>query len=470
MGDRVIIIGAGLSGLSAAAALTLRNVPVTILESRSRLGGRAGAFWDDASQSWVDHCQHVAMGCCTNFLHFCKLFGLDRHLFIEKTLHFVDAKNRFSQLSSCWLPAPLHLWPGFRKLPFLDASDSKTFGNGLKKLASQREAELSEKPFSLWLKEQNQPHHVIEKFWKTILVSALSESMDRIDVLSARKVFVDGFLANKKSWEIHIPRLPLSEFYGESIPNRIRENGGEIRFKSHVSKLIVENERVVRIELKNGTSVMGDQFVLAVPQHKAVKLIPTEARQSKTLAQFPEWETAPISSVHLWFDRPIMEQTHAVFLERLCQWIFNRSILNSASNSTSDSSHGYYYQIVISASRNLQGFPAKDTIAAVLEELSTVWPVVKESKLRHSRLITERKSVFSPLPGMEKKRPPQQTSVENLQVAGDWTKTGWPSTMESAVKSGFLAAENILGHLGRAETIVQPELKRSFLSRILFGL
>lgn len=470
MRDRAVIIGGGLSGLATAAALAQRNVTVTLLETKSRLGGRAGAFWDDQSQSWVDHCQHVAMGCCTNFLHFCKLFGLEKHLYVEKTLNLIDAQNRLSKFSSCWLPAPLHLWPGFRKLPFLDSSDLKAFASGLKNLARNRDPKLSEIPFSRWLEEQKQPTQVIERFWKTILVSALSESLDRIDVLSARKVFVDGFLTHRKSWEIHIPRVSLAEFYGESIQNRLREQGVEIRFQSHVTRLVVENERVSRIELKNGGTVTGDHFVLAVPQHKAVDLLPDEARLGESFSQMTEWETAPISSVHLWFDRQIMEQTHAVFLERLCQWIFNRSMLKPSTFDVPESKKSYYYQIVISASRNLQEMTSEDVVRKVLAELSEVWPDVREAKLLHSRFITARKAVVSPLPGMEKKRPQQQTPIENLQVAGDWTKTGWPSTMESAVKSGYLAAENILGHWGRPEAVVQPELKPGFLSRLLFGL
>ncbi|MGC1272951.1 MAG: FAD-dependent oxidoreductase, partial [Planctomycetaceae bacterium] len=178
-------------------------------------------------------------------------------------------------------------------------------------------------------------------------------------------------------------------------------------------------------------------------------------------------ETAPISSVHLWFDRPITDLPHAVLVERLSQWLFNRTALQS---SEPPADGRYYYQIVISASRELDGTPSSDTVAAVVDELREIWPAVNEAQLVHSRLVTEHRAVFSVLPGADRYRLPQQSPIENLQFAGDWTRTGWPATMEGAVRSGYLAAENVLARSGRPERLVRSDLRVARLSHWLFGL
>jgi uncharacterized protein with NAD-binding domain and iron-sulfur cluster len=180
-------------------------------------------------------------------------------------------------------------------------------------------------------------------------------------------------------------------------------------------------------------------------------------------------ESAPITSVHLWFDRPITALPHAVFVGRLSQWMFNRTLLQTGGQAD-DPSAPHYYQIVISASRNLEGRSQQETIDEVLRELAAVWPDTKTAGHEHARLVTEHKAVFSVTPGADALRPVQQTPIDNLQLAGDWTRTGWPATMEGAVRSGYLAAENVLARLGSPDRILQPDLPTAKLSRWLLGM
>jgi uncharacterized protein with NAD-binding domain and iron-sulfur cluster len=176
-------------------------------------------------------------------------------------------------------------------------------------------------------------------------------------------------------------------------------------------------------------------------------------------------ESAPISSVHLWFDRAITDLPHAVLIGRLSQWMFNRTLLQGDASE----SHSHYYQVVISASRELQGRSQEQIIQEVLGDLTEIWPEAAKARLQSGRVVTEHRAVFSVMAGAEAFRPSQQSPINNLLLAGDWTRTGWPATMEGAVRSGYLAAENVLAKMGRQAAVLQPDLPVSRLTRLLLG-
>jgi squalene-associated FAD-dependent desaturase len=462
-----------LAGLAAAVALAERNVPVTLLESRPRLGGRAGSFVDQTTGKLIDNCQHVSMGCCTNFRHFCETVGIADQLRTERELFFIGPDGIVNRFHSGFLPAPLHLLQAFRNLSYLSRHDLQAISKGLRALLRVDPSASSSQSFQDWLEVHHQPANVIERFWEVVLVSALSESLDRIDISHARKVFVDAFLANRHGWEMQVPRVPLEELYGTRLIDWLSKRGTSIRMKTGVERVLIENNKATAIELRDGKSLRVDQFVLAVPHQRLLSLLPDSLKSHSQFEGLKRLETAPITSVHLWFDRPVTILPHAVFVGRLSQWMFNRSVLLDAQGKPSADSPGdnsYYYQIVISASRNLAERSQQEIISEIIRELTDVWPETEEAELVHSRVITEHKAVFSPLPEVDAFRPQQQSPILNLQLAGDWTRTGWPATMEGAVRSGFLAAENVLKHLGRPEKLVQPDLPVSLLSKWLFGL
>jgi squalene-associated FAD-dependent desaturase len=471
--QRVCIVGGGLAGLAAAVTLTGHGVPVLVLESRDRLGGRASSFVDPESGETLDNCQHVSMACCTNLQHFCRTVGIADRFRTEETLTFIDPEGRASVLRASPLPAPLHLAPAFAGLKYLTLSEKLRLALGLRTLARLQPREIpTDQSFKTWLEQHGQSARVIERFWEVVLVSALSESLDRIDIGHARKVFVDGFLRNRDGWRVQIPTCSLDELYGRPVIEWLGARGSEVRFHASVRKLAGLRDGVTAVEFRDGATMPVGDVVLAVPQHRVLDLLPEDVAALPTLAGVAKIESAPIASLHVWFDRPIMDLPHAVLIGRMSQWVFRRETgSNNVPNPQPPTPHATFaYQVVISASRNLRGMSQAEVRDRVVGELAAIWPVAGQARVVHSRLVTEHRAVFSATPGIDALRPVQQSPVPNLQLAGDWTATGWPGTMEGAVRSGYRAAENVLRRRGQTVTLVQPDLPTAWLSRLVLGV
>lgn len=472
----VLIVGGGLAGLAAAVALADAGLKVQLLESRPRLGGRASSFEDSTTGEVIDNCQHVAMGCCTNFWHFCRVTGLDSAFRREPFLTFVGPPDstgecppdfcRFQAATFPFACAPWHLSSAFAGLSYLSNQDRFAIVCGLLAIVSDRPQPDDRRSFADWLRVNQQPASTIERFWDIVLVSALSESLDRISYASARKVFVDGFLAHRAGWEVWLPTVPLDVLYSDRLLPWLADRGVDVRLKTGVERLVEDGGRILAVELRNGEQLTAQQFVLAVPHHRVLDLLPESLRDHSLIEDVEQLESAPIASVHLWFDRPITLLPNAVLVGRLSQWVFNRSsVAKTGSFAGSPSSH--YYQVVISNARILATRPHSEVVADVVAELKSVWPWAGDAQLQHSRVVVEHHAVFSPLPGSDEIRLPQQSPISNLQFAGDWTRTGWPATMEGAVRSGFLAAENVLNQLGRTDRWLQPDLPIDWPLRLI---
>jgi squalene-associated FAD-dependent desaturase len=472
----VIVIGGGLAGLAASVALAQTGVSVTVLEARPRLGGRASSFEDSTTGELIDNCQHVAMGCCTNFRHFCRLTGLAAFFRNEEQLTFVGPPDptgrqppKFCRFAATpFLPAPWHLSGALMGLNFLSISDKLAIARGLWKLLTHREQSGDLTTFAEWLQHHRQPTRAVEYFWTVVLVSALSESLDRISIAAARKVFVDGFLSHRDGWKVSLPTAPLDDLYSGTLADWLATHGVHVRLKSGVERLALEADRIASIKLRSAEMLSARHFVLAVSPSCALTLLPESLRNTPTFKAMERLEPVPIASVHLWFDRPLTHLPHAVLVGRLSQWIFNRGqrsrIRHREKNSpfTAQRPPLFYYQVVISNAREVAERDANAVVADVVAELKAIWRWAAEARLVHARVIVEHQAVFSACPGSNEVRPTQQSSIANLQLAGDWTRTGWPATMEGAVRSGFLAAENIARQLGQKLQILQPDLPASW--------
>jgi squalene-associated FAD-dependent desaturase len=457
----VVIVGGGLAGLAAAVALAEGDCRVELFEAKRSLGGRAGSFRDPTSGELVDHCQHVSMGCCTNLADFCRRVGIASSMRRYRRLHFIGPEGRPCPFEAARLPAPLHLVPAFWGLKFLSLRERLQIARAMWKLMRLRQSEpLDEPTIGAWLRRQGQSPEVIARFWGVILVSALGEELDRASLSAARKVIVDGFLANSEGYVVEVPQVPLGALYGQTLERWFGEHRVALQLSAPVE--CVGCEPAPRVTLGDGRQVGADFVVLAVPWFKLTDIVDAAlAARWPWLAGLSKVEASPITGVHLWFDRPIMPLAHAVLVGRLSQWVFRRSLAEA------DRSGLHYYQVVISASRELAEHDKGELVARVRDELAAIWPAAREAALVQSKIVTERAAVFSARPGFEALRPAQQTAAGGVLVAGDWTSTGWPATMESAVRSGYLAAESILAAAGRPRAIVRADLPRAWLARRL---
>jgi len=448
MSTKVLIIGGGLAGLAAATALAGRGSSVTILEARNRLGGRASSFQDAASGQLVDTCQHLSMGCCTNFAHFCKTVGIDRLLHRARELYFMTPDRRITRFAADPFPAPFHLLRNFFRTHFLSWRQKLSIGRTLLQLKkADTEDDLA---FCDWLEARGQSPESIARFWGLVLTSALNESPERLGLRYARKVFMDGFLRKRRGFELQLPSVPLGRLYGEELQEWLGRHGVALKLQHAARTLIVENSTVLAVELRTGERVSSDLYLAAVPFERLLDLLPEGTVNAH--AQFrnlKKLETSPITSVHLWYRSPITDLPHVVLVDGIGQWVFNHA---------SSQPGEYYLQVVVSASRQFRSLGHEEVQRLIIEEMARLFPAANASNLIRCRVVTERDATFSAVPGVDAWRSPQTSPIENLFLAGDWTLTGWPPTMEGAVRSGYLAAEAILGHVGRPAKLVQPDL------------
>jgi squalene-associated FAD-dependent desaturase len=480
---RVVIVGGGLAGLAAAACLVNRGLQITLLESRPRLGGRASSFQDPTTGELVDNCQHVSMACCTNLADFCRRVGIDAMLLRVPELVFLDREGKISRFRAGLGPAPFHLAGSVLWASFLGVGDKLRLVRGLAQLACSHDLRPDE-PFENWLLRHGQGQRAIKLFWETVLVSALNERIEQIDVWHARKVFLDGFLRNRNAFQLEIPLVPLGELYGIRLENWLLEHGVTVRLTTGVRTVEQDEDgSVCGVALRSGESLAADFVVLAVPFNRVRGLIPEAMRSGlPTLANLDSLRASPITGVHCWFDRPVCPFDHVVTPGRLIQWVFNHTAIQgrvapSLVSGTGLASREHvvpkggasqYLQIVISASYDLLTCDKAAIRDAVISELAEIWPAAKAARLLRWWVVTEHGATFAVRPGVDALRPPQHTPVDGLLLAGDWTYTGWPATMEGAVRSGYLAAQEVLKTLDQPTRLIQPGLKPGLLARWLF--
>jgi len=452
---RVVIVGGGLAGLAAAAALADSGALVTVLEARRRAGGRAASFQDPVADGLVDACQHVAMGCCTNFLDLCRRAGLASTLRRDRTLWFIGPDDRRAACTPARrLPAPLHLAPLLLGMRHFSLREKAALARGMLELAQRRSSQPNDQLTALaWLRSIGQPEKVIRLFWQPVIESALGESIELVDVAAARKVAVDGFLAHPEASDLFVPTLPLGELFGRRLVAWLEGRGVVVETGCGVTGLEQDPAGRVVAAVADGSPRGCEAAILAVPWRAAARLVPELVPPAdERLA------ASPITAVHLWFDRDCIDLPHAVLVGRISQWIFRPA----------DSSPGYC-QVVISGSRGLLNGDRDRLQEAVVAEVRSAFPAARQARLVAARIVTDPTAVLSVRPGVEGVRPPARTAVENLFLAGDWTATGWPSTMEGAVRSGRLAAAAAADRLGLRGRGLTPDLPTGRLVRWLVG-
>ena len=454
----VVVVGGGLAGLAAAAALSSTDVHVTVLEARRRAGGRAASFEDPVAGGLVDACQHVAMGCCTNFLDLCRQAGLSDALRRDRTLWFIGPDgDRAACTPSRMLPAPMHLTPLLLGMRHFSLAEKFALGLGMLRLARYREPAGGEASTALeWLQSAGQPERVIRLFWQPVLESALGESIDLVSTSAARKVAVDAFLAHRDAADMFVPTEPLGTLFGDRLVAWLAGRGVTVEPGRSVTAIERDAEGRATAVLCGDARTPCDAAIIALPWRQAARVVPD-------LVPVADERLAgsPITAVHLWFDRDCIDLPHAVLVGRVSQWVFRPD--------AAEGRQPGYCQVVISASRGLLGGDREALLATVVAELRDTFPAARDASLVDARVVTDPTAVLSVRPGVDAFRPASVTAVPNLFLAGDWTATGWPSTMEGAVRSGRLAAGATGRHLGRPVAPLTPDLAKNPVVRLLTG-
>jgi squalene-associated FAD-dependent desaturase len=434
-----IVIGGGLAGLAAAAALGQSGFEVDVFEARAFLGGRATSYpVPGDSSEIIDNCQHVLLRCCVNLMDFYARLGVADRIQFYRQFFFIEPGGRISALEAGGLPAPLHFTGTFGDLKFLSLADKFAIARGLWAIRTEhgKRADLDRITMLQWLQEKGQTKRAIDRFWNQVLVSAVNESLDRMAASHGFQVFWLGFMARADSYEMGVPAVPLGDLYGPEGWKRIPH----VRFhlRAPVETVRAENGVMSGVTAA-GARHTADYYISALPFERLPAIIPALD------LDLPGFEHSPITGIHLWFDRSITDLPHATLLDRTIQWMFNKSA-------------GRYVQLVVSASRELVEMPRGEIIALALRELAEFFPLAAEAKLERAHVVKEIRATLSARAGLEQARPASATKFPNLFLAGDWTRSGWPPIMESAVRSGYLAAEAMTRAAGSPRSFLLPDI------------
>jgi zeta-carotene desaturase len=440
-----IVIGGGLAGLASAAALGQAGFQVDLFEARAFLGGRATSYPVPGDSSEVGHipevidnCQHVLLRCCVNLMDFYGRLGVADRIQFHKRFYFIEPGGRTSILEAGALPAPLHFTGSFWKLRFLGLSDKIGIARALWAIRREhgRRQDLDRISMLDWLREKRQTEAAIGRFWNPVLVSAINEDLDRMAASHGFQVFWLGFLARVNAYQMGIPAVPLGDLYGPEALQRI----GNVRLhvREPVEQVVVENG-AIRGVIAGGERHSADYYISALPFERVPALLP---ELQLNLAGF---EHSPITGIHLWFDRSLTQLPHATLLDRTIQWMFNKS-------------GGRYLQLVVSASRSLVEMPRAEVIALAVRELAEFFPRAKDASIEKAHVVKEIRATFSARAGLDQSRPASATKFRNFFLAGDWTRSGWPATMEGAARSGYLAAEAVARAAGEEQQFLLPDI------------
>jgi zeta-carotene desaturase len=462
-GPSVAVAGGGLAGLAAGCALAQAGFRVTLFERRPYLGGRASSYQHPGTGEVVDNCQHVLLGCCTNLVDFYRRIGVEEKIRWFERLVFVEPGGRLSAIAPGLLPAPLHTAFSFLLAPSLDLGDKLAIARAMLAIARGAEDDGSEN-FLHWLERHGQTPRAIERFWKVVLVSALNEDLERSSVMYGAQVFRESFLKSAAAGRMGVPTVPLTELY-HAAGEYIRQRGGEVQLRAPVENFTAEQEKVKLCVA--GKEVECDFAMLALPFNAVAAVLPQGSEAEPLRRSAGQLESSPITGIHLWFDRQVSDLDHAVLLDRTIQWMFHKSKLLGRDKEGS----GSYLELVVSSSKALVDKSKNEIIDLAVRELQEFFPQARPARLVKSTVIKEVHATWSPAPGVDRHRPPNVTAWPRMFLAGDWTATGWPATMEGAVRSGYLAAEALARAAGvRGSRFVVPDLPARGLMRLWPGL
>jgi zeta-carotene desaturase len=456
------VIGGGLAGLAAGCALAEAGWKVTLFERRPYVGGRASSYEHPSTGEVVDNCQHLLLGCCTNLIEFYERLGVSGKIRWFDEMVFIEPGGRTSRIKPSFLPSPLHAAPSFLRAKYLGLRDKLAIARAFLRMAGKLPGD-SQENFLQWLEGHGQTRKAINRLWNPVLTSALNEDLDRVSVPHAMQVFRKSFLNSAAAGRIGLPTVPLSELYSSAI-DYIRGRDGEVLLRTSVSAIDQKRDAADVMLMINSEWRRFDAVVLAVAFQTAAALLPADASAEPLKRQLERFESSPITGIHLWFDREITPLPHAALLDRTIQWMFQKSKFQDPGYREGT---GSYVELVVSASKSLVQKSREEILELALGELAEFFSGVKEAKVVKATVIKEVYATYSILPGLDQYRPGAETPWPRIFLAGDWVSTGWPATMEGAVRSGYLAAQAVAKFAGEQKKFLVADLPPKGLMRFL---
>lgn len=440
----VLIIGGGFAGLAAAVSLSAAGKRVVLLERRSFLGGRAYSFTDKTTGDTIDNGQHLMMGCYHHTLDFLQQIGARDKLKFQANpqVDFLHEHEGHASFKCPSLPAPLHLLAGLSRLQtigWLDRLKALRVGLALQGLNGNR-ARLSDITVREWLTELGQTERMQQRFWDLVALATLNERPELASADMFARVLEQAFLHTKEDSTMVISRVGLSELYTEDARRFIEARGGEVRLNADVVSVEFFADRVSAVLLRSGERLAVEHVICAVPYFALRRMLPDEVvARWASFQQLQEFRSAPIVSINLWYDEPVTDLEFVGLLDAGIEWVFNKNAIIGETGKRRQ-----HLALVISGAHAVAQHAKEDLVALAVREMERFFPAARHQAPVHAFVIREQDATLSHTVGTARLRPPQQTPFANFYLAGDWTDTGLPATIEGAVWSGQEAARALL--------------------------
>ena len=452
----IAVVGGGLAGLSAALDLVDAGRRVTLFERRPFAGGKAYSFSDPNHDVILDNGQHITMRCCTEFQAFLERIGCADIVRYQEQLEVAvidpDSSGHRVSLISAWqprshtrlgrqlLPAPLHMLPSMLTYVHLSPAEKTRLGFAFESIRRMSESErqaLDRQSFATWLRSHQQTDRVIERFWDLIILPTCNDRSRDVSAAQAIQVFQEGFIRDPGAADIGLFTRGLGEV-AETAVERLREHGARIELDARVTAVAGQGEEAAAVRLSRDRELEISAVILALPPHHAFDLLPASWRRREPFWRLSQHEVSPIINVHMQWDRPVMRRDFVAVLDPDAQFIFHRSQIHGWQTPP------HWISVSLSGAHDLVELPQEEIVARVERAVRRALPRTSGTSLLASRVVKEAEATFRPRPGMNAHRVRPRTPIHNLALAGAWTTTGWPATMESAVRSGRAAAQVIL--------------------------
>ncbi len=429
--------------MAAAWRLAAAGYRVTLVERRPYLGGRAYSYTDRETGVQVDNGQHVFMGCCTAYIDFLRDVGtLDRTARQDRLrVEVRSPSGKSGVLAAAPLPPPLHLLPSFLAYPHLAWRDKLRAAPALLRIRMERNPdrdELRAMSFEDWLRRNGQSDRAIANFWDLIVVPTLNDASRDVSASMAFTVFQVALLRDAHGADIGFARGGLSDVMGDAAERRLRTLGVDLVLGRTVERLVSDHGALTGVVLAGGDVLTADWYVAALPPQALVNALPDDLREASPLSVAASHTFAPIVNLHVWYDRAVADFEWAAFVDSPLQFVFNKTRIAGLTGP------GDYLTVSLSGAWEWWPLSKDELRERFTPELARALPLARDAAIERFAVVKEQRATFRSPPGGPANRLPTLTPLRNMVLAGDWTDTGWPATMEGAVRSGNAAAAAVM--------------------------